>query len=393
MAEVKKFDRTGFIAVSTIFLTRGFLFSTWLSRGPEVKDFLGLNNAQMGLFTMLSAIGGLLGIIYSGRVTTRFGSKNVSIAAFITLGISFLGLGISVQGDLLYFASLALLIMGIPIAAIDFAGNLEATVIDQTAQRSLMPAIHSAYSLGMLSGAGTSSLLITADVSLAGHFATVAIAVGLISVFASSLFPTHEHIAKAETAEEIAEHKRMRTAVWREHRSRMITLIGFAFILSEFAAGTWVPIALSDNGYSDSVAAFAISLYWIAILIGRLSGGVVVDKWGRVTAVNISLTIEIIGLVIFAATPILHMPFLGLFLWGLGMSNGFPMMITAMGDDLKWANPRVSMIITTVYISSLSVGPVLGFIGQITGLYAAFTLPILLLVAARFISKESAPLK
>jgi MFS family permease len=134
-------------------------------------------------------------------------------------------------------------------------------------------------------------------------------------------------------------------------------------------------------------------MFWIAILIGRLGGGYMIDRFGRVTFVNISLYITIIGVVVFAASDYLHMPFVGLFLWGLGMSNGFPMMISAMGDENKWATPRVNMIITFVYISSLTAGPALGAVGQVIGLYAAFGIPLIFLIIACFISKESAPLK
>jgi hypothetical protein len=75
------------------------------------------------------------------------------------------------------------------------------------------------------------------------------------------------------------------------------------------------------------------------------------------------------------------------------MSNGFPMMISAMGDDLKWATPRVNMIISMVYVSALSAGPALGAVGQLVGLYAAFGVPLIFLVVATFFTKIATPLK
>ena len=385
--------RTWFISIFTLFLTRGFLFATWISRGPEVKELLDLNNAQMGFFTMLSAIGGLIAIVYAGRVTSHFGSKRIAIASFGVMGSSFLLMGVTIGGQSLALASLFLLILGIPIAMIDFAGNLEANALDKAAEKSRMPAVHSAYSLGMLSGSGLSSILISFDIALQIHFVFVGIIVGGVSILAGLAIPDHGHHATHESDEEKALAKKMRKAVWKERRSIYITIIGFAFILSEMVAGTWAPIAVTDAGYSDSAGAFAITMFWIAILIGRLGGGYMIDRFGRVTFVNISLYITIIGVVVFAASDYLHMPFVGLFLWGLGMSNGFPMMISAMGDENKWATPRVNMIITFVYISSLTAGPALGAVGQVIGLYAAFGIPLIFLIIACFISKESAPLQ
>jgi len=127
-----------FISVSTIFLTRGFIFATWISRGPEVKDLLGLNNAQMGLYSMLTAIGGLILIMYSGLITARFGSRRVSVVSFSIIGLSFLLLGISIQTHQIFFASIFLFFFGAPIAMIDFTGNLEANALNQQSEKSRM---------------------------------------------------------------------------------------------------------------------------------------------------------------------------------------------------------------------------------------------------------------
>ena len=384
--------RVWFISVSTIFLTRAFLFATWISRGPEVKDLLRLNNAQMGFYTMLTALGGLILIMYSGRITTRYGSKKVSIVAFSTMAISFLLLGLSIQAHLLGPASIFLFFFGAPIALIDFTGNYEANALNQSSKKSRMQSIHSAYSVGMLLGSGLSSLLIGFGTALSAHFISIAIVMGTAAVIASALIPDHGHHAKVESAEEIALAKHMRKAVWRERRSLLITFVGFSFILSEMAAGTWAPIALTDAGYSDSAGAFAITAFWIAILLGRISGDFLIDRFTRVVAVKISLYVTIAGVIIFTASDFLHMPFVGLFLWGVGMSNGFPMMISAIGDDLKWAAPRVNMILSAVYVSAFAVGPALGAVGQFVGLYAAFAVPLVFLVIATFYSNIAKPI-
>ncbi len=382
-----------FISLSTIFLTRGFIFATWISRGPEVKDLLRLNNAQMGLYTMLTAIGGLILIMYSGIITSRFGSRKVSIVSFATIAISFLLLGLSIQAHHIVPASIFLFFFGAPIAMIDFTGNLEANALNQKSLKSRMQSIHGAYSVGMLVGSGLSSLLIGVGTSLAVHFIATAVIMGTTAVVASALIPDHGHHAKVESTADLTEAKRMRKAVWRERRSLIITFVGFSFILSEVAAGVWAPIALTDAGFSNSAGAFAVTAFWIAILFGRIPGDYFIDRFGRVNAVKISLYVTIAGVIIFTASDFLHMPFVGLFLWGLGMANGFPMMISAMGDDLKWATPRVNMILSAVYFSALTAGPALGAVGQIVGLYAAFGIPLIFLVIATFYTKVAMPLK
>jgi len=77
---------------------------------------------------------------------------------------------------------------------------------------------------------------------------------------------------------------------------------------------------------------------------------------------------------------------LGLVLWGLGMSMGFPMAVAAMSDDPRKAPFRINMIITVVYISSISVGPALGSVGEVAGIYVAFSIPLALMILSAILS-------
>jgi hypothetical protein len=57
-----------------------------------------------------------------------------------------------------------------------------------------------------------------------------------------------------------------------------------------------------------------------------------------------------------------------------------------VSDDPAKAAPRINMIITVVYISSILVGPVIGTIGQVFSIYAAFAVPLALMLVSAFIS-------
>lgn len=84
-----------FVAAAAIFFTRALLFSTWLSRGPEVQQSLSLNTAQMGLFVMLFPLGGLAGILFANALTVRFGSKVVGSGIFLLGAAAMATLGYS----------------------------------------------------------------------------------------------------------------------------------------------------------------------------------------------------------------------------------------------------------------------------------------------------------
>lgn len=66
-----------FLGAAGLFFARALLFSTWLSRAPEVQQALSLGTAQMGLLVMLFPLGGLAGILFANPMMVRLGSTAV----------------------------------------------------------------------------------------------------------------------------------------------------------------------------------------------------------------------------------------------------------------------------------------------------------------------------
>lgn len=374
-------------AAAALFFARAFLFSTWVSRGPEVQALLELSTAEMGVFTMLYAVGGLAGIFFAAALVKRYGSKMIAIVGYATAVAALMGIGLSIELGFLLVSSLLLISIGMPMAIEDFVGNYEGNAADRKSKHSIFPAIHGAYGVGMLGGAAFSSWAINQGIALPTHYFIAALLVGAVSITAGFLLPkrTNESSASSST-------KGQAKLVWKEKRSLLIAVIGFSFIMAEMSAGTWVPIALTQAGYSGSDAALLFGVFWIVITLGRLLGGFVVDAIGRSRTILISALIGASGVAIFIAQDLINQPVLGLVLWGLGIAMGFPMSVAAMGDEENMAPARINMIITVVYISSITVGPALGSVGQVFGLFVAFGIPLVFLLIAAVLSPITKPL-
>ena len=378
-----------FWAAASIFFTRALLFSTWLSRGPEVQQALDLNTAQMGLFVMLFPLGGLAGILFANALTVRFGARVVGTSIFVLGAAAIATLGFALVDGNLPLAALSVFLMGLPMAIADFLGNFEGTAVDRLSPKSLFPAIHAAFGIGMLLGAGGASVAIDAGWTLAQNYLVVAGIVAVISVWGSLQFPNRDK----PIAQPRGEERKMSLGVWKEKRTLLIAIIGFSFIMAEISAGTWVPIALTVSGFSGSAAAFAFGVFWIVITFGRIIGGFVVEKIGRYRTILLSTLITASGILIFMLVELVALPFLGLILWGLGMSMGFPMSVAAMSDEPRKAPYRINMIITVVYISSITVGPALGSLGEVAGIYVAFSIPLALMILSAILSPVTKPLE
>ena len=379
-----------FAGAAAVFFARAFLFSSWVSRGPEVQDALQINTAQMGLLTMLFPAGGLAGILFAGALVHRFGSRTVNTAISIVAALALGSLGFAIDGGNIFIACVALFFMGLPMALNDFIGNIEGSAVDKASKRSLFPAIHGLFGVGMLLAASIASFLITAKVSLGVSFFISAIFIGVISIAAGFTFPAHKEPDVSVATK--AKNKKQAIAVWKEKRSLILAVVGFSFIMAETAANTWMPIALTKSGYSGAEAASVFGIFWIAITIGRLIGGFIVDLIGRYRTVLISTLTTVLGIVLFMTSEMTGLEFIAICIWGLGVSLGFPLTVSAMGDDSSMASPRVNMIITVVYISSITVGPALGALGQVAGIYVAFGIPLVMMAISAVLSRETKPL-
>jgi fucose permease len=368
------------------------MFSTWLSRGPEVQTALQLDTAQMGWLVMVFPLGGLVGMVYATGLTQRLGSTRMALLGNGLAAASLAGLGWSVPAGQVAASVVLLFTMGLPLALMDYLGNYEGTAVDKASRHSLFPAIHSAFGLGMMGAAALCSALITRGYGLAANYGAVAVCCMALSLWAASVFPRRDASPAAPTPS-LSEPQAQPSAdapsgwaVWREARSLRIALIGFSFIMAEISAGIWAPIAMTRSGISQADAASALGLLWVLVTLGRALGGFVVDRLGRPATVRLSALVAACGVAIFMLDAWLHMPYVGLVLLGGGMAMGFPLSVAAMGEEPRGAPARINMIISVVYLASMTVGPALGGVGQWVGLYPAFSIPLVFLLVSAAMS-------
>jgi cyanate permease len=69
----------------------------------------------------------------------------------------------------------------------------------------------------------------------------------------------------------------------------------------------------------------------------------------------------------------LALAMVGAALWGLGISLGFPVGMSAAGDDPAHAAARVSVVSSIGYVAFLAGPPLIGVLGQEVGTLRALT--------------------
>lgn len=76
------------------------------------------------------------------------------------------------------------------------------------------------------------------------------------------------------------------------------------------------------------------------MFLGRVCGGFLLDSFDRVPVLRVAAAIGIIGLVLTIFSSNLTIGVIGVLFWGLGASLGFPVGLSAAGDDPNHAVER-----------------------------------------------------
>src|SRR5258705_10291852 len=77
--------RAATMATYAAFIGAGFVFASWASRIPQVRDRLHLDPAALGLVLLAIAAGSLLALPLSGPVVTRIGSSRTLLTMALPL--------------------------------------------------------------------------------------------------------------------------------------------------------------------------------------------------------------------------------------------------------------------------------------------------------------------
>jgi MFS family permease len=123
-----------------------------------------------------------------------------------------------------------------------------------------------------------------------------------------------------------------------------------------------------------------------AMTVGRLSGVRLLDRYGRVPVLRGTAALAAIGLLILIFVPIVWVAVIGVVLWGLGASLGFPVGMSAAADDPRKAAARVSAVATVGYLAFLVGPPVIGFLGNHFGILNGLLLVLALVAMAGIVS-------
>jgi fucose permease len=363
-------------AVAVVFVLNGFCFASLFSRVPDLRSGLGFDNSALGLLLLAGAAGSVLALPAAGSLIRRTSAGAVVRAGgvAVAVGLPLTAAGAAVVGSVPVTA-VGLFVYGAGVGVWDVAMNVEGAAVEQRLGRAIMPRFHAGFSLGSVLGAGAAVVMTAAGVPLLVHYGLAGLAALVVLGATRAFLPV-----------EPEQHSGSSASAWLEPRTVAIGLMVLAFALTEGAANDWLALALID-GYDVPrwVGTAGYAAFVTAMTLGRLLGTTVLDRRGRVPVLRSTALLALAGLLLLVLGPHPVLIGVGVVLWGLGASLGFPVGMSAGADDPVRAAARVSVVSTIGYVAFLAGPPVLGFVGDRVGTLEALLVVAVLLVPTVFL--------
>ncbi|WP_040775038.1 MFS transporter [Nocardia pneumoniae] len=433
-------------AVFTVFALNGFLLAMWVVHIPVVTDRTGVAKSTLGMFILLMAGAGIVGMRLAGPLADRFGSRTLVGTAACIASVAVLGPGLATGPVTL---ALALACFGFGNGALDVSMNTQAVHVERAYRRPIMAAFHALFSGGSLLGSlvGAATLRAGWDVRLTLALAALGCVALTLTLVPRLLRDTTldaettirdvpaahatgrgaprpegelgehdtttleretvldvglEHNTapvRADAARPVpplrepernpAEHTVRTEARDRSRKVLALAAIAFALLLAEGVAADWSTLQMREHlGADEATAALAFGAFSTTMTVGRFGTDRVSHAFGRVAVVRYGALIAAIGLGVIIVSPWVPLTLLGWAMAGLGLSGGVPQIFTAAGNlGSDTAATDMSRVFSVGYLGLLAGPTVIGWLTAVVSLTTAMVVPLVaMLLCFRYAS-------
>ncbi len=357
--------------VALIFLANGAVVGSWIPRLPEIRDRLSMDLDTLGLTLALGGLGALLGSSVSGVLLGRIGARRSAVVGSLVL-FGLLPLIAIVPTPFLFGALLAAL--GFVDAQTDVGMNAVGVRVEESVGHSIMTRLHGLWSLGTLVGSGLSALAVLVGVDLGPQLIALS-SVGLVVIaFAARLVP--DTAPRRGTGERSG-----RIAIG-------LILAGATAVMIESAPMDWGAIFLIDvTGAAGAVVGTAAVVFTAGMLVGRMAGDHVVDRFQGIPTVVAGILISASAMALVVLTDSTTTALVGFAIWGLGISVVLPVLYKLAGSHPTFAEGAGLAALTVgTRLGFMTAPALIGFVAARSSLPAALGVVVGLAAAASLVT-------
>jgi len=360
-----------------------FLFSAitgaFFSRLPDIQLAMHVNEAELGLTLIGSAIGSLITLTFGSPVVIWLGARR---AAFITvLGSTacYVSVAFMTYAPL---AFVALLIGGMLVGGLEVNLNVQIGRLEALTGRSLMSRAHGFWSLGFFCTSLVSAAIrqagIPAQLHLGGMF--VLVVLGAL-YFISGITDAPKPPAQEGQAAPLIAFPTLALLP--------LCLIGIAAFLVEGAGVDWSAIYMRDVFSAEPfIGGLGLTLFTLFMSIMRIYAGPFVDRYSPRAVVMTLLAVSLVGLVMVWLAPHPYVALVGFALLGGGASAVYPLVVSAAAQRTdRPAAINIAAVGQITFVIFFLAPPILGFIANNFGIRWSYVICLPLVIGSMFAVK------
>jgi MFS family permease len=384
--------RTARNAVGAVFIGHGFLFASWASRIPQIRSELRVTPGVLGLILLCTAVGSMVATPLSGLVISWFGEARTVVVMSLTSAAGMAVVAVGYHFGITPVAA-GLFVFGLGVAAWDVAMNVQGAAVEQGLGRAMLPRFHAGWSIGTVAGAAVGAGMVALGVSITVHLLAAALVIAVAVPIAALRFLPATRATRAAARQDQAAGGRSPLRAWAEPRTLLIGLFVLCMAFTEGTGNDWLSLAMIDGYHAAAaVGTLTLAIFLAAMTTGRWFGPRLIDRHGRVPVLRACAAVALTGLLMIDFGAFLPVAFAGAVLLGLGTSLGFPVGLSSAADDARYAAPRVSTAASIGYLAFLAGPPAIGFLGDHIGVLHSLSAAAVLLAAALFLCRATAPI-
>jgi predicted MFS family arabinose efflux permease len=353
-------------ATTLFFAVHGAVIGTWVAQIPWLQDRFDLSKSAMGLMLIGMSLAVIVGFPVAGQAIVRLGSVRVMWIGGIAVTLA---VNLPVLAPSPVFVVLGLVVLGASSATQDVSMNAHGVKVEHDLGRPIMSSLHAGWAFGGLAGAGFAAALTALDVD-----PRVTVAIASAALLALALWSLR-HVREGS----VAEGSDAPAFALPSRGVVLIALICLLVMVTEGAMADWGGVLLrQDLDASAALAALSYSFFTAGMTLGRVLGDRINHRVGPVALVRggALLTGLPLAALLLAGEPAVALA--GLFLVGLGVANGVPLMFSAAGrlPDVP-PGPGIGAVSSMGSLGFLAGPPLIGFAADATSLPWALSVLIL----------------
>jgi MFS family permease len=371
------------LAITAAFGLGGITVSAWGPRLPAIKAGLDVGTATIGLLLAGATAGAILGLLASTPLLHWLGSRRAVAGAILLIGAAMTVMGLALIVGSVPLLAVAFVITGTGVGACDVLINVEGAAVERAAGRTLMPSMHAAWSIGAAVGSGIGAACAALGITPAAQFIGEAVLIAAAGFGVAAGIPGGKRAPAEQAPRDRGAKLRQWLRGWLNWQLLLIGLVMLGVELGEGSANSWLTLAVRNNhGQTAAVAALFFTAFAACEGLTRIFAGPVVDRLGRVLTIRLTTALGVIGIVAFILAGNRWIVLLGVVLWAVGVSMGFPLGMSAAAESGPDPAARISVVASIGYFANLAGPPAIGALAQSAGLLNSLWLIAALFAAA-----------